>query len=347
MSCVKVLAESLNLKSIPSNYVYFKDDDAKDSAASGSDVSVPIIDISLLSSGTPDQRIKAVEDLGKACEDWGFFMLVHHGIPESLTKAMIDASNEFFNLPEEEKLQYETKHVLDPIRCGTSFNSVKDEIFSWRDYLKVIVHPDFYCPKKPKTFSDHLPEYSQRTREVVKVLIEGVTKSLGLEEGYMERSLQLDSALQVFVANYYPPCPQPELAMGLIPHSDHGLFTLLIQNEVGGLQIQHNGKWVDVNPLPNSILVNTGDHLEIFSNGKYKSVLHRAAVNHKKTRISLAIANGPSLESIVRPAPALLDSESSGVVPTYSPVKYGEYLEYQQGNSLNAKACVDRLKTQE
>lgn len=80
-----------------------------------------------------------------------FLQLVNHGIPENLMKAMIDASNEFFNLPDEEKLQYETKHVLNPIRCGTSFNSAKDEIFCWRDYLKLIVHPDFNCPKKPKT----------------------------------------------------------------------------------------------------------------------------------------------------------------------------------------------------
>lgn len=92
---------------------------------------------------------------------------------------------------------------------------------------------------------------------------------------------------------------------------------------------------------------------QIFSNGKYKSVLHRAAVNHQKTRISIAIANGPSLESIVRPAPALLETKggssscSSVVVPAYTPLKYREYLEHQQGNKLNAKSCVNRLKTQE
>lgn len=79
MSYVKVLAESLNLKSIPSNYVYFNgdDNDAKDSPVSSDsdDISVPTIDFSLLASGTPCQQLKAVEDLGKACEDWGFFMV--------------------------------------------------------------------------------------------------------------------------------------------------------------------------------------------------------------------------------------------------------------------------------
>lgn len=111
--------------------------------------------------------------------------------------------------------------------------------------------------------SDILLEYCKRSREVVRKLIEGVSKSLGLEQGYTEKSLDLDSTMQIFVANYYPRCPQPELAMGLPPHSDHGLFTLLIQNGVAGLQIQKDGKWINVNALPNSILVNTGDQLEV------------------------------------------------------------------------------------
>ena len=84
--------------------------------------------------------------------------------------------------------------------------------------------------------------------------------------------------------------------------------------------------------------------LQIFSNGKYKSVLHRAVVNYKKTRISLAVANGPSLENIVRPATALLEREGS--VPAYTPMKYREYLEDQQTNKINAKAHLDRVKIQ-
>jgi len=67
----------------------------------------------------------------------------------------------------------------------------------------------------------------------------------------------------MLIANFYPPCPKPELTMGLPAHTDHGLLTLLLQNQFSGLQIQHKGKWIPVNPLPNSFLVNTGDHLEV------------------------------------------------------------------------------------
>lgn len=98
---------------------------------------------------------------------------------------------------------------------------------------------------------------------MAKKLLGGISESLGLEESFLDKALDLKSGLQIFVGNYYPSCPQPELTMGMPPHSDHGLLTLLIQNQVSGLQVQYQGKWINVNALPNSLLVNTGDHLEV------------------------------------------------------------------------------------
>nr|XP_027112811.1 protein DMR6-LIKE OXYGENASE 2-like isoform X1 [Coffea arabica] len=346
-SSVKLLAESPGLDSIPSSYAYFNTH-PHESIASDPQVSIPVIDFSLLSSNNPDQRLQAIRDLGRACQDWGFFMrvqVVNHGIPESLMNAIFDVTNEFFNLAEEEKMGYETKHVLDPIRYGTSFNASKEQIFLWRDFLKVFVHPDFHCPRSPRVFSELLEEYAKRTRGVARELLGGISQSLGLEEGYIAKLLDFDSAVQIYVANYYPPCPQPELAMGIAPHSDHGLLTLLLQNGVGGLQIQHNGTWVNVNALPNSFLVNTGDQLEIVSNGKYKSILHRAVVNNKMKRISIAMVNGPSFDACVAPASPLLTGGHGNQIPgLYAPMKYREYLEMQQGNKLDGKSCLDRVK---
>lgn len=112
--------------------------------------------------------------------------------------------------------------------------------------------------------SEVLFEYSQRTRQVARGLLNGISLSLGLDQSYVEKDLEFESGLQIFVVNLYPPCPQPELAIGMPPHSDHGLFTLLINNGVCGLQIKHKGKWVNVtDTLPNSFLVNTADQLEV------------------------------------------------------------------------------------
>ncbi|XP_059644402.1 probable 2-oxoglutarate-dependent dioxygenase SLC1 [Cornus florida] len=146
---------------------------------------------------------------------------------------------------------------------------------------------------------------------------------------------------QIFVANLYPPCPQPEHAMGIPTYSDHGVLTLLIQNEIGGLKVQHNGKWVNVNPLPNSFLVNTANHLEILSNGKYKSVLHRAVVNNKATRISLAMGHGPLLDAILGPTMELVNSETHPAACI--PMKYKDYLEMKQNNQLDAKYGLESV----
>ena len=106
-------------------------------------------------------------------------------------------------------------------------------------------------------------EYSRKTREVTRTLLQGISESLGLEATALEDYTGFDSGLQVFVVNLYPPCPQPELALGLPPHTDNGLLTLLYQNGVGGLQVKHDGKWVNVDPLPNCLIVNVADQLEV------------------------------------------------------------------------------------
>ncbi|KAE8687720.1 putative 2-oxoglutarate and Fe(II)-dependent oxygenase superfamily protein [Hibiscus syriacus] len=305
LTSVKALAESLHLSSIPSSYTFPKH--ANDEAYSGTTESIPIIDFSLLTSSNPVERSKMIQELGNACQDWGFFMVTNHGVPESTMKAMIEACRQFFELTEEEKGEYEGKHVLDPIRSGTSFNASVEKVLYWRDYLKIFQHPQFHSPNNP-------PAFRKLHRK-------------GRKSGKQP---------SIMIANLYPPCPQPELAMGLPAHSDHGLVTLLIQNEIGGLQVQHNGKWVNIHPLPNSFLANIGDHVE------YKSVLHRAVVNNKHVRISIALSNGPALDAAVSPASKFLEDGWSP--PAYGAMTYREYVELQQSNKLDGKSCLERIR---
>ncbi|KAI9115114.1 hypothetical protein K1719_014127 [Acacia pycnantha] len=212
---------------------------------------IPIIDFSLLLSNDPQLHAKAVQHLAKACKEWGFFMVISHGIPVSLIDDVISLSQEFHNLSDEDKAEFTDKGVLTPIR---------------------------------------------ETRKVARKLLEGISESLDLEPEAIAKATGFDTGHQVFIANLYPPCPRPELALGMPPHSDHGFLALLIQNDIGGIQISHKGNWVNVEPLPNSILVNTADQLEVASNRRYRSVLHRAVVNKKETRISVVTVNGPDLE---------------------------------------------------
>ena len=77
---------------------------------------------------------------------------------------------------------------------------------------------------------------------------------------------------------------------------------------------------------------------QVLSNGKYKSIRHRAVVNNKATRISIVVAHGPSLDTVVSPAPELVENESRPAA--YMPMKYKDYMNLQ----LGGKPCLDHIQ---
>ncbi|XP_020203704.1 protein DMR6-LIKE OXYGENASE 2 [Cajanus cajan] len=336
---VKELVDSTCLRSVPFNYIFLKT--PEDSTLYYETQNIPIIDFSELTSSNPNERSKAIQQLGDACQDWGFFVLINHGVSETLRDEVLRASQRFFDLSEKEKKEYVGQDIFDPIKYGTSFNVMVEKTLFWRDYLKCYVHPHFNAPSKPPGFRETLEEFTRKGREVVDGLLKGISLSLGLEENYIQKRMKVDLGSQVLAINYYPRCPNPELVMGLPAHTDHGLLTLLMHNELEGLQIQHNGKWIPVYPLPNSFFINTGDHMEILTNGKYKSVVHRAVVNGKGARISVGTAHGPCLESDVGPAPELVGDDNPAA---YRAIKYRDYIHLQQSNQLDKKSCLDRIR---
>ncbi|XP_057812535.1 2-oxoglutarate-dependent dioxygenase 19-like [Salvia miltiorrhiza] len=329
----KVAADSSPLKSVPSKFIF-----SNDRTALTCD-SLPTVDFSALVGGDPHQRSKAVHDLATACREWGFFILVNHGVADSLMDALFRAVKEFFSLSDSEKKQYEAKSVSDPIKyCGNFNVTTSNRSFTlWRENLKFYVHPNFYCPHRPQLLRDVVLEY---IRKVATKLIEDVCEALELNQHYVDEILKMDSSLQLFAANYYPRCPQPDQAIGLPPHTDPGLLTFLIHNGVGGLQIEHDGKWFHTDSPHNSILINAADQLEIFTNGRFKSVKHRAVVNEERERISIVVANGPSGEAVMGPAAALVEKDGSA---KYNAMKYEEYLESQFTNThVDGKSFLEQ-----
>ncbi|KAL1802530.1 hypothetical protein ACET3Z_031177 [Daucus carota] len=328
-----------NVPSIPSQYAYFKN--PTDSTALPGD-NIPVIDYSLLISEDHDQQTKVVCELGKACRDWGFFMVKNHGIPEELYEAMFQKCEEFNLMSEDEKQEFKMKKdVMDRIKFGSSNNLSSTRVRFWRDYLKLFLHPDFNSPHKPQGFSETLLEVSTKQREVMKNLLRGVSKSLEVEESYLYNLADMDMGMDFFAMNIYPPCPQPELAVGLSPHTDFGLLIILASNEVAGLQIQQNGVWFNVDVHPNYLMVNLGDHMEILTNGKYKSAVHRATVNSKTTRISMVTLYGAKVNKLVVPAPEFVDDNNP---PAYRGMKYGDYFIADQTSTTKGVTSLDLVR---
>ncbi|BAF23972.1 2-oxoglutarate-dependent dioxygenase 19-like [Oryza sativa Japonica Group] len=303
---------------------------------------IPVVDLGVLINGAADERSRAIRDLGRACEDWGFFMVTNHGVPEALREAIMDACKELFRLPLEEKKEYMRAKPMDPIRIGTGFYSVVDAVPCRRDYLKMFSHPEFHCPEKPAKLREIATEYATCTRALLLELTKAISESLGLAGGRLSEALNLESCFQILVGNHYPACSRPdEQAMGLSAHSDHGLLTLLFQNGVDGLQVKHDGEWLLAKPLPGSFFVIAGDQLEIVTNGRYKGVLHRAVVGGEQSRMSFVSLIGPCMDTVVEPLPEMA-ADGRGL--EFRGIRYRDYMEMQQSNSINEKTALDIVR---
>lgn len=106
-------------------------------------------------------------------------------------------------------------------------------------------------------------EYSAELQKVTNKLLELLSEGLGLEGKALRSCLSDEDIEYEMKINMYPPCPQPELALGVEPHTDMSALTLLVPNDVPGLQVWKDGNWVAVNYLPNALFVHVGDQVEV------------------------------------------------------------------------------------
>jgi len=87
-----------------------------------------------------------------------------------------------------------------------------------------------------------------------------IGEGLGLEYGYFDNDLTGSILLSV---NHYPPCPDPNLTLGITKHSDPNLITILLQDDVSGLQVFKDGEWIAVEALPHAFVINVGYQLQV------------------------------------------------------------------------------------
>ncbi|VAI27308.1 unnamed protein product [Triticum turgidum subsp. durum] len=155
---------------------------------------IPVVDLAVLVNGDAGERSQAVRHLGRACQDWGFFMVTNHGVPEALQSALMDACSELFSLPPEQKQEHTDAGPMDPVRVGTGFNSAVDGARYWRDYVKMFAHPELHCPAKPDSLRGVAAEYAARTRGLLLELTAAISESLGLHVGRIAERLDLGPA---------------------------------------------------------------------------------------------------------------------------------------------------------
>ncbi|KAM6589379.1 hypothetical protein CsatA_011984 [Cannabis sativa] len=285
--------------------------------------SIPIIDLS-----TPSQFL--LDKITQACEEYGFLHIINHGVPQNLCKRMLTAISDLFKLPHQERSKlFSSDHNKEArilnyyLKCQN-----QEKVTMWSESFNHVWDPngDFFTllPENPPHYRETFVEYAKEINKLMGTLFGLISQSLGLEKNCLQRKLGEKPRLKA-QANFYPPCPDPELTLGLSVHTDLPALTVLMQSdEVSGLQVIKDGKWIDVKPVPHSFVINLGDQLQVLSNGRYKSVHHRAVTNKMLGRISVAMFYGPNINTWIGPIEELVDEEHPAVYRRY---KFSEFLD--------------------
>ncbi|KAL3676403.1 hypothetical protein R1sor_026351 [Riccia sorocarpa] len=293
---------------------------------------IPVISFEGLDTASGRQRI--LSEVGRACAEWGIFQIVDHGVPENLMKRMMDNGLAFFNLPLEEKIKYASPPGSFPVGylSASGIHRNDNDTLGWREVMAQVSLPKdireiHYSswPQNPADYKKTLVEYSDTIDQLVTCMLGLISESLGLPSDYIKNVSGGEKMGQKIAFNYYPHCPQSDLALGLKSHTDHGTITVIQQDQVGGLQVykEDRDKWGTVEPIPGALVINLGDQIQILSNGRYCSVEHQAVVNSSQSRVSIATFAKPELMSRMGPAPELLSETSPA---RYRNITFKDYL---------------------
>ena len=299
--------------------------------------SVPVIDL----GGTegmqrPDTATRIAGEIGDACRDWGFFQVVNHGVdPDHLSKVWATIDN-FFALPravkrtlnrssdnpwgffdrELTKNQRDKKEIFD-IGPEVDPGSLRGNPFSGATPW----------PEGQPDFEDAMRAHFNICEQLSQTIVEAICLSLGLPRGRLTKSFE-PAHTSFLRLNYYPvedPLSDiPEEAgagadLGIHHHSDAGAVTILIQDDVGGLQVFKDDYWYDVEPIKDAFVVNIGDMFQVWSNDQYRAALHRVQAMSQTDRYSFPFFYNPDYGAIIEPL------ECAAEPNLYNSIDWGEF----------------------
>lgn len=346
---VQSLAES-GIKTIPELYIKPPSKRPSNLTHEDATVNIPVIDLQALAGDDQEMRQTTLRMVSNACREWGFFQVVNHGVSHELMKQARETWREFFELPLEVKQEYSN----DPSTYegyGSRLGVEKGAILDWSDYFFLHYMPPALrkptkWPALPYSCRNLIEEYNEEALKLCGRLMKMLSLNLGLGEDYLLNAFggeeNVGACLRI---NFYPKCPQPDLTLGISPHSDPGGMTLLLPDEaVAGLQVRRGDSWVTVKPVPNAFIVNMGDQIQVLSNAIYKSVEHRVIVNSVKDRVSLALFYNPKSDLLIEPAKAFVTEDRPALYP---PMTFDEYRLYIRTKGPCGKAQVESLKSHE
>lgn len=303
--------------------------------------SIPAVDLHDFTKGTPEQKAKFVQDLGKAYEEVGFVAVKNHGLSDSLRDNLYQSVQQFFELPLDTKLKYEDKDLAGQ-RGYTSFGREKAKDSDVGD-LKEFWHfgqevtdgdtikneyPDNILADEVPAFNQYGLEAYKKLEEAGRYMLRAIALYLGLDETYFDSQIHNGNSI-LRPIHYGPIHSEPKNAVRAGAHEDINLITLLMGASADGLEILNKkGEWVAVTALPEQVVVNVGDMLQRLTNNRLKSTTHRV-VNPPREQWG---SSRYSIPFFLHPRSEMrLDCLASCVNEQhpiqYEPISAGEYLD--------------------
>ena len=289
-------------------------------AASGDLVEqVPIIDVSaVVRDSTSDEARGAVDQIAAACREWGFFQVINHNVSPGLISSTWRETEAFFAQP------VETKESIMRTRENpwgyynnelTKNQRDKKEVFDYtNDGVDPIYAAENRWPDNNPDFRKTLCAYRDAVTSLSLSLLEAFCVGLDLSPDYLRQDF-VSNHTGFIRLNFYPvkdPLAEsnvehlPVADLGVHHHTDAGALTVLLQDDIGGLQVFRDGYWHNVPPVAGAFVINTGDMMQVWSNDNYQAAMHRVLAMKSKDRYSIPFFFNPSATTVVNPLPTVV-----------------------------------------
>jgi isopenicillin N synthase-like dioxygenase len=300
----------------------------------GGGASIPLVDFAGFGGDDPIQRSATAAAFRSALEAVGFCYLRNHGVPASVVDRVFAQTEAFFGLPQEAKEAVRPGESASTLGYGGVGGQALEkgrpgdlkEIFQARPG-PAGEEENVWPPALP-AFEEAVLAFHAAAVASCSKLMAAIAVSLGLPEAYFVPLYDRSRATVRLL--HYPPLSGP-LAPGQIragAHTDFGGLSLLFPGKEGGLEIQApDDTWLPATALPGAAIVNTGDLIERWSNGMFRSTLHRVAnpvgPAAARDRYSVVLFHGPNPDALIT---CLEPCQSPDRPAKYEPITAGEHV---------------------
>ena len=302
---------------------------------------IPIIDLGRIDSSAEADRAALAVELHGACTESGFFYVTNHGVPQPAIDAVLAASHAFFAQDLKDKLEIDIANSTFnrgyiPLYGEKNNEHAKGDIKETFDIAvevdaddpDVLAGNPLYGPnQRPGNvagFDSAMDGYFAEMTALCNRLYRAFALALALPEDHFLS--MVEKPLDILRLLHYPPQPvvADEAQIGTGAHSDFDCFTVLWQDPVGGLQaLNANNEWIDASPINGTFLINVGDMLERWTNGRFVSTVHRVVNRSENERYSVVFFAAPNYHAVVECLPNCCPD---GETPRYPPITAGDYI---------------------